>query len=108
MLTGAELIISERVRQEELVGYTAEHDDKHTHGELAIAGAAYAAWAGNQAGYNQTAGDAKQFEWPFEMSEWRPSKDLIGTLVKAGALIAAEIDRLQRSQVKQDRNASGT
>jgi len=34
--------------------------------------------------------------WPWEREAWKPSEDPIRNLVKAGALIAAEIDRLQR------------
>lgn len=32
--------------------------------------------------------------WPWDMKWWKPSDDPIKNLVKAGALIAAEIDRL--------------
>jgi len=34
--------------------------------------------------------------WPWGSEWWKPSKDPIRDLVKAGALIAAEIDRLQK------------
>jgi hypothetical protein len=34
--------------------------------------------------------------WPFDPSWWKPSNDRKANLIKAGALIAAEIDRLQR------------
>lgn len=34
--------------------------------------------------------------WPFGQDWWKPSNDPIRNLVKAGALIAAEIDRLHR------------
>ena len=39
-----------------------------------------------------------RFDWPssWNTSWWKPSADPIRNLVKAGALIAAEIDRLQR------------
>lgn len=33
--------------------------------------------------------------WPWSLNWWKPSSDPIKDLVKAGALIAAEIDRLQ-------------
>lgn len=32
--------------------------------------------------------------WPFDAPSWKPSEDPIKNLVRAGALIAAEIDRL--------------
>lgn len=35
--------------------------------------------------------------WPWERNWWKPSDDPIKDLIKAGALIAAEIDRLQNS-----------
>jgi hypothetical protein len=38
--------------------------------------------------------------WPWEQSTWKPSDDRVRQLVKAGALIAAEIDRLQRRDQK--------
>ena len=34
--------------------------------------------------------------WPWDHEWWKPSDDPVRNLVKAGALIAAEIDRLQR------------
>lgn len=35
-------------------------------------------------------------EWPWEASSWRPSRSAVRNLEKAGALIAAEIDRMER------------
>ena len=35
--------------------------------------------------------------WPWDKKWWKPSDDPIKNLIKAGALIAAEIDRLQNS-----------
>jgi hypothetical protein len=37
----------------------------------------------------------RRFYWPWEWSFWKP-RDPVRNLVIAGALIAAEIDRLQR------------
>jgi hypothetical protein len=39
--------------------------------------------------------------FPWDYKWWKPSKDPIKNLVKAGALIAAEIDRLQNSETSQ-------
>lgn len=36
--------------------------------------------------------------WPWDVSWWKPTPDVEGNLVKAGALIAAELDRLARSR----------
>lgn len=84
---GAGLIAQERRRQVESEGWDAGHDDAHNQGEMAKAAAAYAL---------VSYGSAHAYEyWPWHADWWRPT-DRIGTLVKAGALIAAEIDRLQR------------
>lgn len=96
---GADLILMERIRQINEEGWTAEHDDKHTKGELAIAGASYA-WP------SPRPLDIK-LAWPWDKKWWKPStiygidpkarfEGRIRELVKAGALVAAEIDRLQR------------
>jgi len=39
-----------------------------------------------------------KIEWPFSSEWWKPAQDPIRNLVKAGALIAAEIDHLQRNR----------
>lgn len=100
MKTGIELIAEERKRQVEEEGWTPEHDDKHEGGSLAVAGACYAleiasGYTGKYRSemYQQCADVC----WPWDESWWKPSTDdPVRQLVKAGALIAAEIDRLQR------------
>jgi hypothetical protein len=90
--SGVVLIAAERQRQIDVEGWTAEHDDDHTNGQLARAGACYAIRSGrhdNKYAYTPLA-------WPWDTEWWKPSPDPIRNLVKAGALIAAEIDRLQR------------
>jgi hypothetical protein len=43
--------------------------------------------------------------WPFFTRPWKPTPDnRIRELEKAGALIAAEIDRLQRMEEKKESN----
>lgn len=90
VLDGAALIAIERQRQIEKEQWSAAHDDDHTDSELAAAGAAYALYA--QAG----AGSHPAPCWPWHAEWWKPTDDPVRNLVKAGALIAAEIDRLQR------------
>lgn len=85
--TGAGMIAGERIRQVEGEGWTAEHDDQWKSGELAIAGACYAA-AERWMRFARAA-------WPWDLRWWKPGAT-IRNLVKAGALIAAEIDRLKR------------
>lgn len=78
---GVLLIADERARQIRTEGWTAEHDDEHTHGELAQAAVAYA---------------GASTHWPWSPEAWKPTGDRVRDLVKAGALIAAELDRLLR------------
>lgn len=93
--TGIDLIVAERQRQIEQEHYTAVHDEIHEDGALAMAAACYAL---NPDGN----GDARfNFDeliatlWPWDIVTWKP-KDRVRDLVRAGALIAAEIDRLKR------------
>jgi hypothetical protein len=99
--TGVELIAEERQRQLQKCNWSPEHDDEHTRGELAIVGACYAnAAASINNGANpeeQQKQLARWVMWPFtEPPKVEPTPH--ENLVKAGALIAAEIDRLQRAQ----------
>ena len=87
---GVDLIAAERRRQVEVEGWTPEHDADHCDGELVQAAVAYAAATDDHQG--DTAGDF----WPWDLASWKPSDDKVRNLVKAGALIAAEIDRQRR------------
>ena len=102
MKTGVELIAAERERQVSQEHWTAEHDDEHEYGELAIAGACYALPRDMRQKeiWNST---LVRMLWPFDDEWWKPregrgTSGRIRELVKAGALIAAEIDRIQRQQ----------
>jgi hypothetical protein len=99
-LSGSDLIMLERYRQIAQEEWTPEHDDTFYQGELACAGASYAMAASVQSSHNaQLAQLAKPpRQWPYEDKWWKPTADPIRNLVKAGALIAAEIDRLQRAK----------
>lgn len=87
--TGVSLIAKERARQISAEGWTPEHDDEHTSGELAGVAAMYII-------ESDIIPPRCPVGWPWERSWWKPSQDPIKNLVKAGALIAAEIDRLNR------------
>lgn len=96
---GVGMIARERQRQIEQEGWTPEHDDEHDLGELSIAAACYAV-AGTDA--HVTHPDAEEeggdyFPWAAEYDK-RDRHDRIRQLTVAGALIAAEIDRLQRKR----------
>ena len=101
---GTLLIERERKRQIEKEGWTSEHDAHHDGGELADAAACYADLSAaliRGAGVEELKplildGYDSMLTWPFDDDDFKPTDDPIRNLVKAGALIAAEIDRLQR------------
>lgn len=84
-MTGTALIRAERTRQRQL-GWTKDHDFRHQKGQLLAAAICYAMPPEHRALILQA-------YWPMSW-EYHPNKDRIKELVKAGALIAAEIDRL--------------
>ena len=96
-----ELITLERMRQIEQLGFDAAHDDMHKLGQISEAGACYAKVASAQtrgASAEEFTADMMISEgaWPWDEEWWKPSESPIRNLVKAGALIVAEIERLQR------------
>ena len=95
MKIGIELIAAERLRQIQEEGWTAAHDDNHTAGDLCHAARCY---TGHALGLIQGMGRGIRAPgtWPWVAPSWKPSDDPIRDLTKAGALIAAEIDRLLR------------
>jgi len=105
-MNGVELIAAERERQQRVEGWTPEHDDEHRQSEMSSAALAYGSAANRliRYGMNLSAEERRGAlkwipnDWPlgWESGWWKPSDDPIRNLVKAGALIAAEIDRLQR------------
>jgi hypothetical protein len=112
-VTAIEDIAAERQRQIEVEGWTPEHDDKHDNEELRFAAACYALGtpdisfeythgAPNRNGTLSTLrGIATRTIWPWEREWWRPGKRR-RDLVKAGALIVAEIERLDRLEASRD------
>ncbi len=94
---GLELIRAERFRVIVEEGWDAEHDDGHVGGELALAASCYA-----RPPYNRPLlGADLPLGWPWTAVWWKPTpEDRVRELVKAGALIAAEIDRLLRKEAK--------
>lgn len=89
LLSGVELIASERQRQIDKEGWTTEHDDKHTELELTRAAVAYCMAPFKGGKVNRKAW------WPWSEEWWKPVCYKT-CLIKAGALIAAEIDRINR------------
>lgn len=97
MSVGIAMIAVERRRQIEAEGWTPEHDAEHVSGELLTAAVEYVRCAEGQVSGVVLAGIGEC--WPWDAASWKPSDDPIRNLVKAGALIAAEIDRLRRRDV---------
>ncbi|EOZ4767807.1 hypothetical protein [Pseudomonas aeruginosa] len=89
---------AERKRQVEAEGWTPEHDDEHACDEIAAFACFYAMppaardWDTSSTGYGDTLGEAILPEG------WEPKTgDRRRELVKAAALILAEIERLDRA-----------
>jgi hypothetical protein len=98
-MSGIELIAAERQRQIDVEGWRPEHDDQHKQGELAEAASSYSDIAAYQSAVtNPTIDNRRPMGWPFDSTWWKPSDDPIRNCVKAAALLAAEIDRLQRAK----------
>lgn len=100
--SGAALIAAERQRQQSALGWSREHDDTHDRGELIAAAMCYASVPLLRMTYKPQWADSEITEvmatkWPWDEEWWKPSDSAVRNLVKAGALIAAEIDRLQRA-----------
>lgn len=107
-MTVIDEIAAERRRQIEEEGWTPEHDDRHRDGEMAQAAACYAAC--RQRVENVTTivvprdgSSAGWLRWPWSWSWWKPTTPR-RDLIKAGALIVAEIERLDR----RSRRATGS
>jgi|SRR5882724_6190733 len=96
-------VIAERFRQVEVEGWTAEHDDAHRSGELALAGAAYARTA-----YIHlldgpgllTWSERRPDFWPWSADWWKPT-GFRRDLVKAGALIIADGEQFDRNRKRK-------
>ena len=95
MPSGAELITMERQRQIEREGWTPEHDATHWDDDLARAAVCYALPSSERPLHRE---DPPRL-WPWYRHQWKPVPgDRVRELTKAGALIAAEIDRPQGAQ----------
>lgn len=110
MTHAASDVLAERQRQQDAEGWTLDHDDGHELFELSSAACCYA-WAASrpsgwraQAKLNPELAQSAVFfhdNWPWDLAWWKP-KTRRGDLVRAGALILAEIERLDRRQGRPD------
>lgn len=94
-MSGVERIAAARQKQLEVKGYTKENDQQYTQGQLVYAAMAYAGETIEMDGI---------FMWPWDLQFWEPAEDgdPIRNLERAGALIAAEIDRLEGPEKARD------
>lgn len=92
-----QLLVKERARQIDVEGFATTHDDEHTDGSIAAAAASYAMFAANVAQSREWR--QAPVSWPWEASSWKVEEgDAKSALVKAGALILAELERLERAE----------
>lgn len=101
---GAMMIAEERKRQVEVEGWSAAHDDQYICGQLSDFAVCYATREYWRYAYRNP---VHEMMLPTEFrGMWKPTPDdRIRELVKAGALIAAEIDRqLRFEERKQQKN----
>ncbi|HHX6425407.1 TPA: hypothetical protein ACVGIZ_001704 [Pseudomonas aeruginosa] len=97
---------AERRRQITAEGWTPEHDDAHSHGQIARAAACYAL-AGSSAPNDGTAALLVSLAWPWDEQWWKPSTAR-RDMVKACALALAEIERLDRAGISQSPQPGAT
>lgn len=100
-MNGIDVITQERNEQLNEHSYDPSHDDIHRKGEMMKAAECYLVLAEHQVN-QRTAFAAKMMDevpknWPWEPMDWHPSIIVKNNLRKAGALIAAEWDRVDRA-----------
>lgn len=94
-------VVAERQRQVSAEGWTPAHDDQHRNNDMAFAAACYAfhaaaaSWDLEDGGVPYDSHPVPK-NWPWEPDWWKPT-DPRRDLVKAGALIIAEIERIDRA-----------
>ena len=91
-------VVKERQRQQTAEGYDAGHDDRYTDDELPRAALAYLSWS-----LDPDADHRPPYFWPWSNESWKP-KGHRSNLVRAAALIVAEIERLDRTEARRETN----
>lgn len=94
-------VLAERQRQISVEGWTPAHDDSHHRGEMALAASSYALAAATRMQYRPNAEVYAStidpgHRWPWDRKWWKPTTPR-RDMVKAAALILAEIERLDRA-----------
>lgn len=90
---GVLLIAEERLRQVKAEGFDPRHDDNYNHDELLRAAVGYITHD------RPSMPPMPDSFWPWHLDWWKP-KDHKANLIRAGALIAAELDRLARAEAE--------
>ncbi|OQP37327.1 hypothetical protein IB62_016525 [Xanthomonas euvesicatoria] len=96
--TGVQAIAEERARQVQVEGMTPECDAGYRYGQLAWAAVAYlqlSAMELRDGGRAHIATASPPACWPWDASWWKP-RDVRRDLVRAGALIAAQLDAIDQ------------
>lgn len=93
-------VLAERRRQVSEEGFTPERDDAYARGELAQAAGCYALGPKLVPIDGRCAESARPAWWPWDRAWWKP-RGRRADLVRAGALILAEIERLDRAEARQ-------
>ena len=87
-------ILEERSKQIEKKGFSDSHDSKWSNGELARAASVYA-MPHEYREYVDTGFKLRPYEWPWSDDDYKPTpENRKKELIKAAALIVAEIERL--------------
>ena len=96
-------IADERQRQVDIEGNTPSMDDNEGNAQLARAAAAYAIHSAESTYSDQGTGalfrSIARRVWPWS-EDWYKPKDPRRNLIRAGALIVAEIERLDRAAAR--------
>jgi hypothetical protein len=97
-------VLAERRRQIYREGWTAEHDDEHSAGGMAVAAACYAAWS--MPGRQASEAVATMWPWTGWAQDWFKPKEQRHNLIRAAALLLAEIERLDRADERSSSRAA--
>lgn len=105
-LTAIDLVLTERIRQIQVEGFTPEHDDANrSAGQLSAAGACYGLATHQKALIHSKTGElglkpsAAHPCWPFGPLAWKPAS-IRRNSVKGTALMLADLVRLVRGNLE--------
>lgn len=100
-------VLAERERQKNIKGYSTDHDDAYEQNELVRAASGYVdhvvgrSWVFEDFGPEAYQDDDAPEFWPWADGFWNP-KSPREDLVRATAILIAEIERLDRKEAKAD------